>query len=87
MAVNTTVARNNFNRGQFGWVNLKVSSMTGIAVGGVLTIAGDLAVTAVQFLPNNMVQCRITGSPRGKGHTMPMGKGRLIIRQGDTVTG
>jgi hypothetical protein len=87
MAVATTVARNNFNRGFNGWVNLRVVSPAGIAAGTVLTIAGDLAITVRQVMPGNAFNCQITGAPRGKGHLMPPGHARLFIRAGDTVTG
>ena len=83
MAVATTVTRNNFNRGRYGWLNLRTASPTGISVGTVLTIAGDLVMTVKQVMSPHTTgatfQCQITGPPRGKG--------RLIIRTGDTVTG
>jgi hypothetical protein len=83
MAVNTTVARNNYNRGKYGWLNLRTASPTGINVGTVLTIGGDLVMTVKQVMAPHSAgatfQCQITGNPRGKG--------RLIIRSGDTVTG
>jgi hypothetical protein len=79
MAVATTVARNAFNDGYYGQVNLRMVSSAGVSVGTVLTIAGDLVMTAVRQLPNNAWCCEVTGTPRGSA--------RLIIRTGNTVSG
>jgi hypothetical protein len=79
MAIATTVARNAYNSGYQGTVNLRVASPTGISAGTVLTVAGDLGLTVVHELPNNAFKCEVTQTPPGNG--------RLIIRSGDTVTG
>ena len=79
MAVATSIVRPQFNRGLYSSINLRLLSTSGVALGTVLTIAGDLVVTVQQFLPNGFFQCKVTALPRGKN--------RLIIRIGDTVTG
>jgi hypothetical protein len=79
MAINTTIARGDFNKRLYGTENLRLASAVGIAVGSVLTVAGDLVMTVTTVLPNNAFKCKVTGMPRGKN--------RLIIRPKDTVTG
>jgi hypothetical protein len=79
MAVATTVARNAFNPGYFGTVNLWVASTAGISAATPLTVAGDLTLNPIFELPNSVFKCEVTGTPRGSA--------RLIIRTGDTVTG
>jgi hypothetical protein len=79
MAISTTIIRGDFNRRLYGTANLKMASVTGIAVGSALTIAGDLVTSVIMILPNNCFKCKITQMPRGKN--------RLIIKPGDTVTG
>ncbi len=79
MAVATTIRRPSFNTGYYGTINLYPVSSTGIAAGGVLTIAGDLGLTVIHELPNGGWKTEVTATPPGSG--------RLIVRQGDTVTG
>jgi hypothetical protein len=79
MAIATTIKRGDFNKRLYGTENLRMNSAAGVAVGSVLTIAGDLVMTVTTILPNNAFKCKITGMPRGKN--------RLIIRPNDTVTG
>jgi hypothetical protein len=79
MAISTTIVRGDFNRRLYGTENLKMASVTGIAIGSALTIAGDLVTSVTTILPNNCFKCKVTQMPRGKN--------RLIIKPGDTVTG
>jgi hypothetical protein len=79
MAVATTVARNEFNRGLYGTANLLLASGTGVSAGTVLTIAGDTTVLAIRELPFTQWACEITATNRGNA--------RMIFRVGDTVTG
>jgi hypothetical protein len=82
VVINTTVTRNNFNRSLHGWLNLRVASPTGISPGSVLTVGGVLLMTVHQAMPapsGACFNCQITGMPRGKG--------KLLIKNADTVTG
>ena len=85
MAVATTVARNSFNSGYFGTVNLRVASTAGIAAGTALTVGADIAtpstivLTAIHELPNSAWKCEVTGTPPGSN--------KLFIRAGSAVTG
>jgi hypothetical protein len=79
VAISTTIIRGDFNRRLYGTENFKMASAAGIAVGSVLTIAGDLVTSVTTILPSNCFKCKVTQMPRGKN--------RLIIKPGDTVTG
>ena len=79
MAVNTTLRRGSDNRFKYATMNIYVTSSTGIAAGGVLTLTGDLAVTVIHELPNLGWKTEVTG--------MPVTGARHRVKQGDTVTG
>jgi len=79
MAIATTVARNSFNTGLYGSINLWLASTVGILPTTPLTVAGDLVLTPYDPRPNNVWKCKVT--------TMPRGKNRMIVRIGDAVTG
>jgi hypothetical protein len=85
MAVATTVARNSFNSGFMGTINLRVASTAGISPGTVLTVGGDftspstIVMTAVHELPFLAWKCEVTGTPPGSN--------KLFIRTGSAVTG
>ena len=79
MPISTTVARNNFNPGYFGTINLRVASTAGISAATPLTIATDLVLTPIHEFPNNAWKCEITATPRGSN--------RLILYAGNVVTG
>ncbi|HXM29765.1 MAG TPA: hypothetical protein VN957_27320 [Chthoniobacterales bacterium] len=79
MPISTTVARNNFNTGWYGTINLRVASTAGILTSTPLTVGGDLVLQPVHELPSSAWKCEVIATPRGSD--------RLIIRTGDTVTG
>ena len=79
MAVATTMRRGADNRGYQSTMNIYPLSSTGIAVGGILTLSGDLGVTVLHALPNGGWKTEVTNTPRGAS--------RLRVRLGDAVTG
>lgn len=79
MAVATTTARETRREPLWGYLTVKLASMTGVTLGMPLLLDGDVGLTALQFLPNNCLRCMITSVPRGKG--------KLIFQAGKTVSG